>query len=292
MNTENQFANDLYCLSSAGFCVIPDFTPQKVVASLRRKADAWIKEVHVYEEMMGEPIGYGSSWPLENIRCLYAIDTSFQELAMASRMHAYAAAYLEEYEIGDVQVISNMPDELNVCEGAEGKVDFHRDHGWRDDRSPPYSLHCFVPLTEMTCKNGATVVVPGSHRTREPCHPFQEVEPGERVDGNEHTVYQRRLFPSSVSLEAPSGSLVLIDPMVIHSQGINVTKEKRVVLNIAFKQPFLRGLLNCHGIATRCARVDLSANLLDHLVCNESLPGTCGPLGQLLTGGKRGICVE
>ena len=93
MNTENQFANDLYCLSSAGFCVIPEFIPQKVVASLRRKADAWIKEVHVYEEMMGELIGCGSSWPLENIRCLYAIDTSFQELAMASRMHVYAAAY-------------------------------------------------------------------------------------------------------------------------------------------------------------------------------------------------------
>ena len=89
------------------------------------------------------------------------------------------------------------------------------------------------------------------------------------------------------------GHWVLIDPMVIHSQGINVTKEKRVVLlNIAFKQPFLRGLLNCHGIATRCARVDVSANLLDHLVCNESLPGACGPLGQLLTEGKRGICVE
>jgi hypothetical protein len=278
MTPKNQLANDLYCLSSAGFCIIPDFIPPETVSPLHEKAEAWVEEVRAHERATGEPIGYGSSWPLENIRCLYAVDEAFQELALDSRIHEYAASYLGAYKIGDVQVISNLPDGLNSHGGSGGPVSFHRDHGWRDDHDPPYALHCFMPLTDMTRENGATVIVPGSHRMPEPCDAFADSEQAESTDGNSYTVYRRRIFPSSISLEAPSGSLVLIDPTAIHSQGINVNEEKRTVLNVAFRQPILKGLLNCHGIATRHSRVNESPDFLNHLVHDESLPGTYGPL--------------
>jgi hypothetical protein len=278
MTTATQITNDLYCLSSAGFAIIPDFLSPETVSSLQKKTEAWIEEVRAYEKATSESVGYGSGWPLENIRCLYAIDEAFRALAMDARLQAYAHSYLGEYEIGDVQVLSNMPDERYARLGPQGPVHFHRDHVWQEDQDPPYALHCFMPLTDMTRENGATVIVPGSHRTREPNYPFAESEERERADDNSTSGFRRRLFPSSISLEAPSGSLVLIDPMAIHSQGNNISETPRTVLNVAFKQRCLRGQLNGHAIAMNYSRAEVDPDFLKTLVCNDALPGTYGPL--------------
>ena len=155
-----------------------------------------------------------------------------------------------------------------------GPVSFHRDNVWTEEKIDLFTLHSFVGVSDMTREYGATVVVPGSHRECEPGYHFSESSPGKTVPGSTDTVHDRRWFASSIHLEAPAGSLVLFNPMAIHSPGINVSKHKRSVFNVAFNHPDRKGLLNFYGIATRRACVPARPDILSCLVNVDFLSDT------------------
>jgi ectoine hydroxylase-related dioxygenase (phytanoyl-CoA dioxygenase family) len=176
-----------------------------------------------------------------------------------------------------------MPDERNTKRGVGADLSFHRDTLWQQESIYPTYLHVFVLLDDFTRRNGATVVVPGSHRQREPGYYFKLTDPRESQSGIDYRVYERRYFPSAVQLEAPRGSIVLLDPMAIHTQGNNVTPKRRSLLNMTFRAANVVGtppLLNARAIAERFARVPVRQEVLDLLESNPSLPAHFGPLGN------------
>jgi len=274
---EQQRARDLYALRGAGYAVIPDFLDGECVARLREDALAFQHEVDQYREEGGEVI-FQSGWPLRNVRALYAVSGAVQSVAMDERLLAYARGYLDDPRIQDCQLIVNMPDERNVSRGAEAAVNYHRDGKWPDGPVRPTYLHCFLLLTRMTRNNGGTIVVPGTHRDREPGYYFKETDPGEFIESNFYPTYPRRYFPTSVQMEGEAGSLVLIDPMVIHAQGINVSDERRTVLNISYMASHGAGMLDCRGLVERHARVAPTPDCLEMLVSDPALPSEYGPL--------------
>ena len=202
---------------------------------------------------------------------------------MDSTVQAFAQGYLGKAILRDCLVQTNMPDPRNASRGIGGDVSFHRDTLWDGGPIRPAYLHLFLLLTDFTRENGATIVVPGTHRLREPGYYFKHSDPRTQQDGIDYRVYERRYFASSVQLEAPKGSLLILDPMTIHTQGINITEHPRSLLNMTFRASDVAGmprLLNARAIAERYARVPVRADLLEILEADPTLPAHFGPLGN------------
>lgn len=277
-----QFERDLYCLQCAGFAVIPGFLHGPTLNTLARLSQSFEDEVERFVVAGGRAI-LRHSWPLRTTRALYAVAVEFQDLLMNATVQAFVRGYLGQAILRDCLVQTNMPDPRNAKRGVGGSVSFHRDTKWHDQAIHPMYLHVFLLLTDLTRENGATIVVPGTHRTREPGYYFKDTDPRTPQPGIDYRVYERRYFPSGVQLEAPRGSLLLLDPMTIHTQGINVTQEKRSLLNMAFRASGIDGtprLLDARAIAERHARVPVRPDLLAILESNPTLPQHFGPLGN------------
>ncbi len=193
-------------------------------------------------------------------------------------MQAYLRAYLGDPVLRDSQFLANMPDPRNTARGRGGKVSYHRDKYWHDETIKPEYLWCFLLLSDMMPENSGTIVVPGTHRMREPGYYFLNNDPGENIESNAYLVYDRRYFPTAIQVEAKRGALLLFDPMIIHTQAINISSEPRRVLNMLFHQRGLSGIMNCRAIAEKHARVPVRDDLKAILEGGDSLPDTYGPL--------------
>ncbi len=274
-----QVQRDLYTVRRAGFAVVPGFVDDVQAEAILAEATRFRDEVDAYRAAGGD-VQFLSGWPLHNVRALYAVSELAQDVVRDERLLAYARGYLGEARVQDCQLLTNMPDDRNISRGSDGSVNYHRDGKWPDGDIRPTYLHCFVLLTPMTKENGGTIVVPGTHREREPGYYFKETDPGEFVESNFYPTYPRRYFPGSVQVEAPRGSLVLIDPMGIHAQGINVSNELRTVLNVSFAVEGAAGMLDCRGLAEKHARIEVDADLLELLLADDRLPSEYGPLSD------------
>lgn len=87
--------------------------------------------------------------------------------------------------------------------------------------SQKVSLDVAFLLREMTAEHGAVYVVPGSHKW-------------DRMPDD--AVLDREAIP----IEAPSGSMVLVDGLLIHRQGRNTSDEDWVWLTMQFTLPVVK----------------------------------------------------
>jgi ectoine hydroxylase-related dioxygenase (phytanoyl-CoA dioxygenase family) len=278
-----QFDRDLYCLPCSGFAILPRLVDSQRVDAIARRAGEFEEEVAEFVDAGGDAI-LRHNWPLRTTRCLYAIVPEIQDLVMDTAVQ-YARAYLGQPVLRDCLIQTNMPDTRNAGRGLQSDVSYHRDTLWPSDVIRPMYMHIFLLLSDFTRDNGATIVVPGTHKVREPGYYFKQTDPRAPQEGINYRLYEREYFPSSVQLEAPCGSLVLLDPMAIHTQGNNVLQERRSLLNMTFRAADIAGtppLLNARAIAERFARVPMRPEFLDLLEANPALPAHFGPLGNKL----------
>lgn len=274
-----QFERDLYCLQCAGYTIVRDFLPEREVDELATLAQAFELEVEEFVRRGGKAI-LRHLWPLRTTRALYAIHSAFQDLAMHPMIQAFAKSYLEQPRLRDCLLQTNMPDARNEHRGSQGDVSYHRDSLWPTDSQKPMYLHCFLLLTDFNRDNGATVIVAGTHRQREPGYYFKHSDPRTPQPGIDYRVYERNYFSNSVQIEAPRGALMLLDPMTIHTQGINTTEAPRVGLNMTFRTASGQGLLNARSLALKHARVPVRPDLIEILDADAALPDHFGPLGN------------
>jgi hypothetical protein len=276
----SQVDRDLYCLASAGFIVMKDFLSNASIEALCAEVLDFEAEVREYARACDVDFRHG--WPLITTRCVYCVSQAVQDVAMSDRIQNIAQKYLGGALIRDCLLQTNMPDPRNKTRGVGAKLSYHRDTLWTGDAINPAYLHAFVLLTDFTSENGATYVVPGSHRFREPGYYFKHSEKGSLAKGVDYLVYDQAYFPSVVQLLAPRGSLIFLDPMTIHSQGVNVTDQSRSLLNITFRKEGIVAnppLLNARRIASRSSRVPVRQDFLDLLEADPDLPSHFGPLG-------------
>jgi ectoine hydroxylase-related dioxygenase (phytanoyl-CoA dioxygenase family) len=277
-----QLERDLYALECAGFAVLPQFISDDMLDEITTAALEFEKEVVDYVHQGGTAI-LGHGWPLQTTRCLYAVSAAVQDFAMHETVQAVSHGYLGNAIVRDCLLQSNMPDSRNARRGRGGALSFHRDTTWPSDIIRPMYLHVFLLMNDFDADNGGTVVVPGSHRLREPGYYFKHTDPRPPQDGIEYRVYERRYFASSINIEAPRGSVICLDPMTIHTQGINVSSHQRSLLNVTFRARDVIGvppLLNARAVAESHARVPVRPDLLELLESDRALPACFGPLGH------------
>lgn len=115
-----------------------------------------------------------------------------------------------------------------VLPGA-GLQMLHRDvHDWR-----LRAVNCLVALTPFTTQNGATRVVPGTHRLPDP--------PRVALTGKGATL---RAHPNELVLEVPRGTVVVNNPHTWHAGTRNDSRESRLGLHFAFFERQSFNLLN------------------------------------------------
>ncbi|MEO5723379.1 MAG: phytanoyl-CoA dioxygenase family protein [Ilumatobacteraceae bacterium] len=133
---------------------------------------------------------------------LFNLDPIFLDLIVRpiARTFVHAA-------IGEEFSISNFS--ANVLGPGAGSMLLHADQGYATEPWPPVPLAVNVGwlLDDFTAEVGATQYVPGSHLMG------HNPEPG--------TSYE------TVSVEAPAGSLLVMDGRIWHQSGINSTSDRR-----------------------------------------------------------------
>lgn len=106
--------------------------------------------------------------------------------------------------------------------------------------NPPVVCNVMFAITDFTLENGATRLVPGSHRSG--CHP----------DPAGH-------YPS-VHAEVPAGSFVVWEGRTWHAASLNTGTGPRIGITTYWSAPFLRQLLNFpYGL-----RPEVAADLTEH----------------------------
>ena len=99
---------------------------------------------------------------------------------------------------------------------------FHTDQGFAPGHLDyPLVLNVFYLLTEFDDDNGATLVVPGSHKVTPPTW-------GEYSDAG------------AVTIEAPAGTAFIFEGRTWHAAGINVTGKLRASVTSFYCAPYIR----------------------------------------------------
>jgi ectoine hydroxylase-related dioxygenase (phytanoyl-CoA dioxygenase family) len=277
--TVTQHDRDLYCLRSAGYLILHDWLSETDIVPIERASVAFEDEAQRFGRV--QKLELSHNWPLLTTRCLYAISRELQDAVMHPRLQALVHDYLGGGVLRDSLMQTNMPDPRNQARGTDGDVSYHRDTLWPDGEIYPHYLHMFLLLSDLTLENGATTVVPGTHRQREPGYYFKDTDPRTPQAGIDYRVYERGYFPSAIHLLARRGSVIMLDPMTIHSQGINVSDAPRRLINTTFRSSRVVGrppLLNAAAIARRAARVAMREDFVALLDDNAALPARYGPL--------------
>jgi ectoine hydroxylase-related dioxygenase (phytanoyl-CoA dioxygenase family) len=107
---------------------------------------------------------------------------------------------------------------------------FHRDLPYQHFvSSHPLAINALFCLDEFTPDNGATFVIPASHK--------QDAFPSDAA-----------VSATQVQISAPAGSFIVLDCMVYHSGGVNRTDRARRAINHVYSVPIIRPQLDLPAI--------------------------------------------
>jgi ectoine hydroxylase-related dioxygenase (phytanoyl-CoA dioxygenase family) len=152
------------------------------------------------------------------VRLPLAHDPLFLKLATNTKILDVCSRLISGYAVLNQQNgIINPPNGKQYNQGA-----WHRDLPYQHFvSSRPLAINALFCLDPFTIENGATMVLPASHR--------QEAFPSD-------------LFVKTQAspVAAPAGSFIVLDCMVFHSGGVNTTAVPRRAVNHVYTIPLIR----------------------------------------------------
>ncbi|WCO66999.1 phytanoyl-CoA dioxygenase family protein [Iamia majanohamensis] len=228
-------------LADDGCAVVPDLLGPDEVA----RATAALEEVFASEaDVAGE-----RGWRTDAYRVAYALpakDPTFLDLCTHSGLGGLADAVL-----GPDCVVAGFNGQTMVPGGTGQRL--HRDHPVPTPGTTLF-LHLVCALDAFTPSNGATRVVPGTHR--EP--------PADDAD-------LAALEDRAVVLAAPAGAAVAFDATLVHAAGANATGAPRRALHVFFARPWVQPHWDLLGSLAPEVAADLTADQ------RRRLGGATGP---------------
>jgi hypothetical protein len=201
-------------MAEDGFAVFPSVVPPGLLDDLRRDIPKRIAVAGEWARRNG--VGDGMEGAAHHV---VGGDDSLHAFLERFFLDEYVARYF-----GGVPYILNSYGAIDNLPAAAGSyahgLRFHRDvRTFSGDFR--LMLNMLVMVDAFTIENGATKVVPGSHRSAE--------RPGDDE-------LERR----TVRLAGPEGSIVLFDSNLWHSAAPNLTQGPRKALTLTFTRPFCK----------------------------------------------------
>ncbi|MBY0435243.1 MAG: phytanoyl-CoA dioxygenase family protein [Cyclobacteriaceae bacterium] len=115
---------------------------------------------------------------------------------------------------------------INPPDNYHHQAAWHRDLPYQDwVISKPLAINAFYCLTDFTNTNGATFVLPYSHRS--------DFFPSEKF-----------VIENELQIIAPKGSVIFFDSMLFHRAGYNTSSDVRIGVNNMFVSPIIKQQIN------------------------------------------------
>jgi hypothetical protein len=230
-----------YAVRAAGFTRIEAQVDRSWLDELRALTDRALAAARAVFRAKGKLNSTAFSDDYEASRCFYCWGDAALRLLDLDVIHAIAQHVIGDgYRLWDVSVLSvASAANRGERESAFAAGDYHRDRHPVDTRvgKPPF-LWCFVCLDDVTPRNGATWVVPGSHHVPTPA--------GLEMGSVPLSSFAR---PISVQACAAAGDLIVLNPTALHSAGQNLTDKPRRLINVGLCSPGTPPLLDHWAIA-------------------------------------------
>jgi hypothetical protein len=190
-------------IAEFGLCIIPDLLTgpalQRTRDALYRAADA--DRLRGREQKFG--LDYGDDDTNQRVWNVLGRDPLFEDLVEHPTALAFVRAVL-----GWPALLGNIS--ANITGPGGGEMVLHADQIFVPEpwSKEPQGLNVAWCLDDFTEENGATRIVPGSHRLNRAPRPDEAAV-------------------ATVPLEAPAGSAVVFESRVWHKTGFNRTRDQR-----------------------------------------------------------------
>ena len=203
-----------YSVISAGYTILPNQVSESDLHELRKCVDkAFDATRRAIAEGHHDPVfNYPSA------QCMYVWGDACLSLLEHESVHALTTELMREYRLWGFNVLDRAPVQ---GEAAPPRLDhttgigFHQDFSVPFHGSPrPFYLWHFVCLDDVDAENGATWVIPGSHRATELTIP-------------KHGEHRRITSGSAFQVSAKAGDIIVLNPCCYHTPGFNYSKTRR-----------------------------------------------------------------
>jgi len=155
------------------------------------------------------------------VRLPFLYDAAFTNLFTQDLINEIVSKYIgSHYYLHLQNAIINRPSQ------EHHQSSWHRDLPYQDwIISKPLAVNAFYCMSDFTAENGATFVLPFSHKI-------------------EKFPSKRYVEENQIQMIAPKGSVVLFDSMVFHRASFNSTSNVRYGINNMFVVPILKQQIN------------------------------------------------
>jgi ectoine hydroxylase-related dioxygenase (phytanoyl-CoA dioxygenase family) len=202
-------------ITEMGFTVIPNVLQPRVLEELRAALDRLVTEdPGVHAKLSQNPNAYY----VENLPNKGRV---FENFFLVPQVLAIVAQFVgPSFTANELWATATLPGGYT---GSHNPLP-GRYHCDKELCLPDYvlSIQCAFPLSDMTYENGATRIVPSSHRSG--------TQPPEGIG----------VFPDELPIQASAGSCAIFLSHLWHRSGPNQTSSLRAVLWAQFQRPWLK----------------------------------------------------
>ena len=232
-------------IATRGYTIIPEQVDRSHIDALNAAADRALEAVDRAMAAGVRPAHCQINPYVRSARCFYCWDRSCRDLLINETVHMLGQAVLDQPRLWDMTVLEATP----LPRGAKlGPFDWHRDFSPSvDDQGQSY-LWVFACLTDVTSDNGATWVIPRSHRDKSIATP-------------KHGAVSANRPPTAVQLVARQGDVIAINPAMLHAVGENRTEAGRRLVLVGMCRADRSPLLNHSAIAAPVMRDEQSERM-------------------------------
>jgi ectoine hydroxylase-related dioxygenase (phytanoyl-CoA dioxygenase family) len=252
MNSVADIAQHAAQVIERGYTIIPAQVSPRHIAALNAAADRALEKVSRVAAAGVRMAHTQVNSHVRSARCFYTWDASSRELLEHETVHALGKLVLGQPRLWEMTVLEALPMPADADLGPFG---WHRDFSVEaaDGLQQAY-MWVFTCLTDVTSDNGATWVVPGSHR-----------DPSLRPPGAGDAAGRG----NAVQLTARAGDMVVINPVMLHRVGENRTQSGRRLALVGLCRMDRSPLLNHWLIGGAKLRQGASQAVLDLLQTDD-----------------------
>ena len=195
-------------LRNLGFTTLEsNFTPEKI-AEIREKTQlAAEKYIDLYGHHDLNSLGESNSY-----RCPALIDQSFFEIASHPKLQDLVSRLITgKFYLNQQNLVINPPMSKNYTQ-----LKYHRDLPYQHYvSSRPLAINALYAVDDFTIENGATFVIPASHKV-------------------EKFPTQNYLESTQLQVTVKAGTFLVLDCMLFHAAAPNQSSNARIGLNHVF----------------------------------------------------------